>query len=65
MLGLPAIQALHHAARVDDTAMDVTPLMVSKIYKRFKKVFQGLGNLRDKYEIKLRPDTKPFALFTP
>ena len=58
LLGLSAIQVLHLAARVNDTAMDVTPLTLSKIYKRFNKVFQGLEKLGDKCEIKLTPDTK-------
>lgn len=65
LLGLPAIQALHLAARLDNTATDETPLTASKLYKRFNKVFQGLGNLGDEYEIKLKPDAKPHALFTP
>ena len=47
------------------TAMDVTPLIASKLYKRFNQVFQELENLGDEYKTKLKPDAKPFALFTP
>ena len=33
--------------------------------KRFPKVFQGLGTLAGEYEIRLHPDSKPLAIFTP
>ena len=64
LLGLPAIQALNLAARLDETA-DITPLTAPSIHKQFPKVFQGLGNLGEEYEIKLKPDATPFSLFTP
>ena len=35
------------------------------IHKRFLKLFQGLGNLGEEYEIKLKLDATPFSLFTP
>ena len=35
------------------------------IKRKFSKAFQGLGNLGKKSEIKLQPDSKPHALFTP
>ena len=63
LLGLPAIQALHLAARLDDTA--TTPLTAAHIHERFEKVFHGLGNLGEEYEIKLKPDAMPFSLYTP
>ena len=64
LLGLPAIQALNLAARFDETA-DITPLTAPSIHKQFPKVFQGLGNFGEEYEIKLKPDATPFSLFTP
>ena len=37
------------------------------IKRKFPKIFTGLGNLGDEYDIKLRPrpDAKPYSLFTP
>ena len=64
LLGLPSISALHLAARVNSTTCDVTT--TEEIIKRkFPKVFTGLGNLGDEYDIKLHPDAKPYSLFTP
>ena len=66
LLGLPAIKALNLAARLDaTTAAETTPLTAPHIHKQFPKLFQGLGNLGEEYEIKLKPDAKPFSLFTP
>jgi len=59
LLGLPAITALHLAARMD------TLQSKSNIIHHFPKVFKGLGNLGDEFEIKLKPDVKPYALSTP
>ena len=64
LLGLPAIQALNLAARLDETA-DITPITAPSIHKQFCKLFQGLGNLGEEYEIKLKPDATLFLLFTP
>ena len=65
-LGLPAITALNLAARVDNTASCmVTSNSAEDIRKKFSHVFQGQGNLGAEYEIKLQPNVKPFALFTP
>ena len=64
LLGLLSISALHLAARVNSTTCYVTT--TEEIIKRkFPKVFTGLGNLGDEYDIKLRPDAKPYSLFTP
>ena len=59
LLGLPAITALHLAARVDasHTSTDVA--------RNFPNVFKGLGNLGEEFVIKLKPDATPYALFTP
>jgi len=63
--GLPAIQDLNLAVRLDGTTADMTPLKAPYIHKRFPKLFQGPGNLGEEYEIKLKPDATPFSLFTP
>ena len=65
LLGLPAITALKLAARLDGTSSSTTPLTTPTIHNQFPKLFQGLGNLGEEYEIKLKPDAKAFALFTP
>ena len=59
LLGLPAITALNLAARVDSANCD------ADIRQRYPKVFEGLGNLGEEFEIKLKPDATPYALFTP
>ena len=61
LLGLPAITALNLAARVDATSHPETE---TEIHQRFPKVFQGLGNLGEEFEIKLKPDAgrTPFSL---
>ena len=33
-------------------------------YQSFPKLFQGLGTLKGDYQIQLKPDAKPFALYT-
>ena len=70
LLGLPAITALNGAARLDEgtaptPAALTTPLTPPVIYEHFPTAFQGLGNLGEDYQIKLKPDAAPFALFTP
>ena len=59
LLGLPAITALNLAARVDSANC------AADIHQRFPKVFGGLGNLGEEFEIKLKPNVTPHALFTP
>ena len=61
LLGLPAIKA----TRLDETTTTTAPLCSKYIHERFRTVFQGLGNLGEDYEIKLKPGANPFALFTP
>ena len=66
LLGLPAITALNLVARVDETSTsDTTTASADRIREKFPRVFQGLGNLGEEYEIKLKPDAKPYSLCTP
>ena len=68
LLGLPAIRALNLATRLDETTAEQTPLIMiaSTIYQRYKKVFQGLGNLGEEYQIQLQPEaTPPRSVHTP
>ena len=66
LLGLPDITALHLAARMESVNTQTTAETTAELIKRkFPKAFQGLGNLGKEYEIKLQPDSKPHALFTP
>ena len=59
LLGLPAIEALNLAVRLD-AAEDYRSMIV----RSYPKVFEGLGNLGEPYEIKLGPNPKPYALYT-
>ena len=58
LLGLPAIVDLNIAARVDATTS-------SDIFSLYPTLFQGLGTMGEPYEIKLRPNYSPHAIFTP
>jgi len=58
LLGRPAIEALGIVSLVE-------PVLRDDVAKRFPKLFQGLGRLKDNYTIKLRDDVRPFALTTP
>ena len=60
LLGLPAITAVNLAARVESTSSTPTDMR-----EKFSGVFKELGNLGEEYEIRLKPDTKPYCLFTP
>ena len=35
------------------------------IVDRFPALFQGLGNLGEPYDIQIKPEAKPYSLFTP
>ena len=60
LLGRPAIDALGLAVRVGAIFDgDTSPVQL------FPQLFQGLGKLEGEYEIKLRPDSKPFAISVP
>lgn len=66
LLGLPAIAALKLAARLDATVGEKPESAAhAEILQKYPSVFQGLGNLGDEYEIKLKPDAKPYSLFAP
>ena len=56
LLGLPAITALHLAARVDALQSK------SDLIHHFPKVFKGLGNVGEEFEIRVKPDTEAYAL---
>ena len=60
LLGLPTIIALNLVTRLD-TVTDIP----GDIPTQFPSLFSGLGNLGDEYNILLKPDAKPFAIFTP
>ena len=59
MLGLLAITALELVTKVD--AIDNGK---SIIHKKFPSLFSSLGKMSDEYEIRLKPDAVPYALFT-
>ena len=58
-LGLPTI-TLNLAVRVDS----ITNIPEQDIPKQFPSLFQGLGNLGEEYDIQLKSEAKPFAIFT-
>ena len=60
LLGLPAIKSLQLVQRID-----VMEESKRDIERRFPKVFSGLGNMGDPYEIKLKEGARPYALYTP
>ena len=60
LLGRPAIDALGLAVRVGAIFSGDTSTV-----QLFPKMFQGLGKLQGEYDIKLRPDFKPFAISVP
>ena len=59
LLGLPAITALDLVTRVD--AIENKTLIIQG---KFQSLFNGLGLMSRKYEIRLKPNAKPHALFT-
>ena len=58
LLGLPAIKLLQILPRQLDTIGQSIP-------DQFPNLFNGLGNMKGHYSIKLKPGAKPFALYTP
>ena len=58
-LGLPVITDLHLIVLVDAIQSDRATLQ-----QKFPSFFTGLGTLQNKYDIRLKPDAKPFALST-
>ena len=61
LLLLPAIEALHLIQRVNQKYDQNYDL---KIQRLFPNLFKGLGNLGKPYKIRLRPNAKPFPLYT-
>ena len=57
LLGLPTIKALEMLAKVE--ALQKTTL------EQYPSLFTGLGTFKGEYKIKLKPNTEPFALYTP
>lgn len=60
LLGRPAIDALGLVVRVGAIFDDNTSAV-----QLFPQLFNGLGKLEGEYEIKLRPDFKPYAISVP
>ena len=65
LLGFPAITALNMAVRVDTIQTTESKSYHNTIVNSYPSLFHSLGQLGEPYEIKLIPDSKPFALFTP
>ena len=59
LLRLPAIIALNIFTQVNTVCSTD-----NQIAKKFQKLSQGLGMIKDEYEIKLKPNAKPYLLFT-
>ena len=57
LLGLPAITALQLLTKVES-------IQPGNAQKSFPELFQGLGTLKGDYQIQLKPDPKPYALYT-
>ena len=58
LVGLPAIRALGILTRIEAISVPIK--------EQFPSLFTGLGIFHDSsYEIQLKLDSKPFALFTP
>jgi len=51
-----ALQILSKVDAIGDTT--------NSIPSQFPELFQGLGTMKAEYEIKIKPDTKPYALFS-
>ena len=56
-MGLPAIKALEIITGIN--------AITQSIPEQYPTLFSGLGTFKREYTIKLRPDAKPFCLFTP
>ena len=60
LLGLPAIKDLNLLVMINRMSSNY-----ADVINQFPSVFTGLGSLKDEFEIKLKGDAKPFALYTP
>ncbi|UYV83269.1 K02A2.6-like [Cordylochernes scorpioides] len=59
LLSRRACELLNLARRIEGVATRINPI------KEFPEVFEGLGQIRNPYEIKLKPGAKPYAVHTP
>ena len=59
LFGLPTIIGLNVLTQVNAVQSVDHP-----IARRFPDLFHGLGTMKDEYEIKLKPDAKPYSLFS-
>ena len=62
LLGLPAIRALHLLTQVNTAEHQSLP---ADIHNQFPTIFSGLGTFKGDFEIHLKPDARPVALYTP
>ena len=62
LLGLPAIRALHLLTQVDTAEHQSLP---ADIHNQFPTIFSGLGTFKGDFEIHLKHDARPVALYTP
>ena len=60
LLGLPAIEDIKLLVMVNKMSSDYAEVM-----NTFPSLLTGLGSLSGDFEIQLKPDAKPFALYTP
>ena len=60
LVGRPAISALKLVARVNLIQADR-----EAVAEQFPELFKGLGQMTGEYQIKIQPNTIPFALITP
>ena len=60
MLGLPAIKELHLLAQIDHISLNN-----SSIINQYPKIFTGLGTFKKDFEITIKPEAKPFAIYIP
>ena len=56
LLGLPAIVSLNLVAHLGAATVGNF-----EVLEEFSSLFEGLGNLREPYDIKLKPDAKPYV----
>ena len=56
-MGLPAIKALKMLAKVET--------IQKTILEQYLSLFTGLGTLKGEYKIEIKPNAKPFALYSP
>ena len=60
LLGLPAIKELQLLKQIDHIGLNH-----SSIINKYPKLFSGLGTFKKDFEITIRPEAKPFAIYTP